>query len=983
MSRLFQYTIFIIFTSLWLAACITENPIKVESQQEVANTDNTTITQRGIQRIKPILRLDTGMHTAPIRSIDVDAAERYLVTGSSDKTVRVWSLPDGRLLRVLRPPIGKGNEGRIDAVAISPDGQTVAIAGITGYQWDKKVSIYLFNRATGELRQRITGHPNIILHLNFSPDGHYLVASLYGNNGIRIYNTVNYRLEAQDTDYNDSSYWAEFNRQGQLVTSSHDGYIRLYDRKFKLLAKRIAPGGNKPFAARFSPKGDKIAVGFFDSTRINVLSNNDLKLLYSPNTQAVNNGNLDQIAWSADGQGLYAGGLYQNKGSIPFPILYWPIAQQSRPQPLPASFNTIMEMRALRNGSLVFATQEPIIGLFNARGQKILEHHAGIADFRGIFKNLRLSKNGDIVQFSYKYGGKSRASFSIHKRLLTLNPPAQSQLTPPRTKASGLNITGWEDTAHPKLNGKLLSLKPNEISRSLAIATNGQHFLLGTEWYLRFFDKQGELQWKIPTPGSAWGVNIAANGKVAVAAFGDGTLRWHRLSDGKQLLAFFPHADGKRWIIWTAQGYYAASSGGEALIGWHLNNGIKQAADFFPAARFRDNYYRPDIVAKVLNTLNPETALHLANRESGRASQPQETIKKQLPPVVTLLSPQDLDKFSNTKIKLRYTIRRPSKEPITGIKVLIDGRPLEKNTKGLQRLRPKFNENTEQSLQITLPARDVKLSLIVKNKYAASEPATIRLRWQGAMASVKKPTLYVLAIGVGKFDNPSISTLKYAHQDARDLVELLKKQQNKSLYGDIKIKLLEEASKAEIIQGLKWINQQTTQNDVAIISISGHGYNDKKGDYYFIPRDINPNDIQNTAVAYQQLKETMSTILGKALFFIDTCHAGNVMGKHRGVADVNKVANDLSSSENGVIVFTASTGTQLSLEDPRWKNGAFTEALLEGLKGRADYTKDTKINTKELDLYLSERVMELTNGRQTPTTAIPQTIISFPIVFLR
>src|SRR5262252_3821441 len=60
---------------------------------------------------QPILRLETGMHTAHIDSIGVDAAGRYLVTASVDKTARVWELATGRLLRTLRPPIGEGNEG--------------------------------------------------------------------------------------------------------------------------------------------------------------------------------------------------------------------------------------------------------------------------------------------------------------------------------------------------------------------------------------------------------------------------------------------------------------------------------------------------------------------------------------------------------------------------------------------------------------------------------------------------------------------------------------------------------------------------------------------------------------------------------------------------------------------------------------------------------------------------------------------------------
>ena len=67
------------------------------------------------------------------------------------------------------------------------------------------------------------------------------------------------------------------------------------------------------------------------------------------------------------------------------------------------------------------------------------------------------------------------------------------------------------------------------------------------------------------------------------------------------------------------------------------------------------------------------------------------------------------------------------------------------------------------------------------------------------------------------------------------------------------------------------------------------------------------------------------------------------------------------------------------MEDPAWGNGAFTKALVEALNGKAAYGGSKKITINMLDLYLSERVKELTKGQQTPTTTKPLTIQDFPV----
>ncbi|MEB3254760.1 MAG: hypothetical protein VKJ05_00080, partial [Synechococcaceae cyanobacterium] len=48
-------------------------------------------------------------------------------------TARVWDLANGgRLAAVLRVPVGEGDEGKLYAVALSPDGALVAQGGFTG-----------------------------------------------------------------------------------------------------------------------------------------------------------------------------------------------------------------------------------------------------------------------------------------------------------------------------------------------------------------------------------------------------------------------------------------------------------------------------------------------------------------------------------------------------------------------------------------------------------------------------------------------------------------------------------------------------------------------------------------------------------------------------------------------------------------------------------------------------------------------------------
>jgi len=100
-----------------------------------------------------------------------------------------------------------------------------------------------------------------------------------------------------------------------------------------------------------------------------------------------------------------------------------------------------------------------------------------------------------------------------------------------------------------------------------------------------------------------------------------------------------------------------------------------------------------------------------------------------------------------------------------------------------------------------------------------------------------------------------------------------------------------------------------------------------------------------------------------------------------GPLDLDKVASDLASTENGVVVFSSSTGKQFSMEYPELGHGAFTAALLEAFDGKSDRPPPW-LRVSDLEIWLAARVKELTKGAQTLRTTIPGERFINPRVFM-
>ncbi len=908
----------------------------------------------------PIIRIETEMHTARISSISADTSGRYLATASDDKTLRVWDIPAGRLLRVLRPPIGQGHEGKMYAVAISPDGSTIAAGGWSGLEWDGTHSIYLFDRASGRILKRITMLPEAISHLAFSPDGRILLATFLGRNGIHFYSAADQRLLAEDHDYKAETYGASFDKTGRVVTASYDGLLRLYGRDFQLLAQAQLTNGKRPFSASLTNSGSKIAIGYENSAEVDIFSGDDLHYLYSADTRNTHQGHFNVVSWSADDETLYAGGQYR-QGQM-HQIRKWTKQGLGPWTDLPASSNTILSIVPLKAGGIAYGASDPAFGVFDAQDNHILFRGSEIADFRDGYDKFLLSPDGTSVQFSNRKGTQSSARFSIVDRVLQQNPAPQPTLYLSRTTAPGLTIEGWKNSQTPTLNGRALRLMPYEVSRCLALGPDNQTALLGTVWHLRLFDSHGRELWRVAVPANVWNVNIASNGLVAAAALGDGTIRWYRMADGQELLALFVHPQSNRWVTWTPSGYYDAGPGAETLLGWHKNYGVESAADYFPAAKFRSISYRPGIVKTVMETLDEQQAvLRTASGEALPLSIQSELHPTDGQPLV-IISPHDGASVSSTTVRVRYRVHSAAETGETRITVLVNGK-IVPDTRGVTVIPSAAARIGELDVQI--PEQDCDVSLALAHPSGnRSSPVTVRLKWKPAFAV--KPMLYALAIGV---THPQASA-RLASKDAKDFAVALQRQAG-GVYRDVITKVLTDgnATKDAILDGLDWLDRETTSNDVAVIFIKGQAVPDRNGTPYLLSAHAQRDHLRLSALPFSDIKNLVGGLAGRSAIFMDVCQTKDPHNTEICSAAVTSLGYDLANSERGTVLFSASTAQHDAEENPAWGNGAFTLALTEGLQGKAAYGDATHISVSMLELYVAERIKTLTNAQQIPFTA--------------
>ncbi|OUL25206.1 serine/threonine protein kinase [Nostoc sp. RF31YmG] len=225
------------------------------------SADGQTLVSGSADKSIKIWNLQTGalkttlsLHSDVVSSVAISRDGKTVVSSSKDGTIKIWNLLTGTLKATL-PRI----QDWVNSVVISPNGETLVTGGT-----DKKIKIW--NLQTGDLKHTLTGHSKSVMTVAISSDGQTL-ASGGADSTIKIWNLQTGELKNTLTGHQDVIFAVAISPDGKtLASGSYDRTIKIWDLQTGALKNTLTEHRYAVSSLAISPDGQTLASGSWDNT---------------------------------------------------------------------------------------------------------------------------------------------------------------------------------------------------------------------------------------------------------------------------------------------------------------------------------------------------------------------------------------------------------------------------------------------------------------------------------------------------------------------------------------------------------------------------------------------------------------------------------------------------------------------------------------------------------------------------------------------
>ncbi|ODN95827.1 mitogen-activated protein kinase organizer 1 [Cryptococcus wingfieldii CBS 7118] len=167
-------------------------------------------------------------HQGAVNVVKYNHGAKYLLTGSADRTIRLWNPALGKEIKCYR-----GHAQPVLALDIAQDNAKFASSGV-----DK--AVFLWDVPSGAVTRRLQGHFGHINAVAFSQDGQVLASAGFDAKVMLWDMRAASRDPLQTLKEATSTITSLIlPTSPQVITGSADGFIRTYDLRFGLLTEDL------------------------------------------------------------------------------------------------------------------------------------------------------------------------------------------------------------------------------------------------------------------------------------------------------------------------------------------------------------------------------------------------------------------------------------------------------------------------------------------------------------------------------------------------------------------------------------------------------------------------------------------------------------------------------------------------------------------------------------------------------------------------